>query len=111
MNTDESKNKENISRKQRKEEMRAKREELYTKVFGVRRGEYLGNIWGWKFSILSLIGLLIIGGIAIFGIATGRIDWREQMLRKPSEELEKQRSEINKIDPVSTEKNDTLKLQ
>ena len=91
--------------------MRAKREELYTKIFGVRRGEYLGNIWGWRFSIISLIGLLIVGGIAIFGIATGRIDWEEQIYRKPSEELEKQRSSINKIDSISTNAKDTLKLQ
>ena len=43
-------------------------------VFGDQKDEYMGNIWGWKFSLFSFIGLLIIGIVAYFAIKNGRID-------------------------------------
>ena len=109
MDLDKSKNRKNDLKKQRKEAMRTKREEIYAKIFGVNRGEYIGNIWGWRFSILSLIGLLIIGGIAIFGIVTNRIDWKEQLYERPSDTITKQHSKVNQTDKSTFR--DSLKMQ
>ena len=37
-------------------------------IFGEQTDEYMGNIWGWKFSLFSFIGLMIIGLVAFFAI-------------------------------------------
>ena len=50
-----------------KKERRDKARKL---VFGDFKDEYMGNIWGWKFSIISFIGLLLVGGLAFYGIYT-----------------------------------------
>jgi hypothetical protein len=47
-------------------------------IFGDFKDEYLGNMWGWKFSFISFIGLLLVGGIALYGIYTGKIDVSNQ---------------------------------
>ncbi|MCH2023468.1 MAG: hypothetical protein MK207_13415 [Saprospiraceae bacterium] len=56
-----------LSKKERKEKARKL-------LFGDFKDEYMGNIWGWRFSIISLIGLLLVGGLAFYGIYTGKID-------------------------------------
>ncbi len=36
--------------------------------------EYIGNIFGWKISIIGAIVLLLVGGIIAYGHFTGKID-------------------------------------
>ena len=36
--------------------------------------EYIGNIFGWKISIIGAIVLLVVGGIIAYGHFTGKID-------------------------------------
>lgn len=55
-------------------ERRAKARKL---LFGDAPDEYLGNIWGWRFSLFSFIGLVIVGLVATYGIYTGKIDTNE----------------------------------
>lgn len=43
-------------------------------LFGNEKDEYIGNMWGWKFSFFSLIGLLLVGSLAMYGVYTGQID-------------------------------------
>lgn len=43
-------------------------------IFGEFEDEYIGNMWGWKFSLFSFIGLMLVGGFAIYGVYTGQID-------------------------------------
>jgi hypothetical protein len=52
-------------------ERRAKARKL---LFGTQKDEYLGNIWGWRFSAFSFIGLILVGLVALYGVYTGRID-------------------------------------
>jgi hypothetical protein len=73
-------NKEPLSPKeqarQRKKEMREKGMDL---MFGKNRHQYAGNIWGWKFSMISLIGLLLVVSFMSIGIATGNINIEEHL--------------------------------
>lgn len=43
-------------------------------LFGTHKDEYLGNIWGWRFSLFSFIGLITVGLLAFYGVYTGKID-------------------------------------
>jgi len=36
--------------------------------------EYIGNIFGWKISIIGAIVLLLVGGVIAYGHFTGKID-------------------------------------
>jgi hypothetical protein len=52
-------------------ERRAKARKL---LFGTDKDEYIGNMWGWRFSFFSFIGLVLVGLLAWYGIYTGKID-------------------------------------
>ncbi len=56
-----------LSKKERREKARKL-------VFGEFKDEYMGNIWGWKFSMYSFAGLVLVGSLAFYGIYTGKID-------------------------------------
>lgn len=72
----------NMSRKER-------REKALDQVFGKDRKEYMGNIWGWKFSIVSLVGLLLVTALMAYGVAIGKIDLQKQQLEaQPSKYIE-----------------------
>ncbi len=51
-----------------------RREYARKMVFGEPSEEYMGNIWGTKFTLFSLVGLLIIGCFAAYAVVTGRFD-------------------------------------
>lgn len=70
-----------LSRKERRERARKI-------IFGDYKDEYLGNIWGWKFSTFSFIGLILIGGLAIYGISTGKINLQKLDNDSPSSVLQ-----------------------
>jgi hypothetical protein len=65
------------------EERKAKKQELKAaamdQMFGKNRDQYVGNIWGWSFSLFGLAVLILIGGLAVYGIRTGQINVDEQM--------------------------------
>ena len=76
---------ENRTRKER-------REKAMDQMFGKNRKEYMGNIWGWKFSILSLVGILAVILFATIGVMTGNIDLEQQRLEtNPGKQLEQTR--------------------
>ena len=37
--------------------------------------DYIGNIWGWKFSLIGLIFILLTGGIMYYGQTSGKVDY------------------------------------
>ncbi|MFT5646536.1 MAG: hypothetical protein ACI976_001218 [Aureispira sp.] len=88
-----------LSRKERREAARKR-------IFGDYKDEYLGNIWGWKFSRFSFIGLALIGGLAFYGIYTGKIDLQKLNETEPASVLENPNPYLDKT-PVK----DTLKLK
>lgn len=57
-----------------KEERRARVRKYF---FGTSKDEYMGNIWGWKFSIISLGIILFFSALALYGIYTGKIDLKK----------------------------------
>ena len=77
-----------------KKERRDKARKL---VFGDFKDEYMGNIWGWKFSIISFIGLLLVGGLAFYGIYTGKIDSEELLKDNQSSLFENSNSHLQKV--------------
>jgi len=87
-----------LSRKERRDKARKM-------VFGDYEDEYLGNIWGWKFSRFSFIGLALIGGLAFYGIYTGKIDLDELNKNESNSVLENPKPYLEK-----TSVKDTLKL-
>ncbi len=48
-------------------------------MFGKNRHIYAGNIWGWRFSIISLIGILLVVVFMIIGIMSGNINLNDQV--------------------------------
>ncbi len=78
-----------LSRKERREKARKM-------IFGDIKDEYLGNIWGWKFSFFSLIGLLLVGGLALYGIQTGKIDLQKLEEDSPSSVFENANPHLKK---------------
>lgn len=87
-----------LSRKERRDRARKM-------IFGDYKDEYLGNIWGWKFSKFSFIGLTLVGTLAFYGIYTGKIDLQKLDNETPSSVLEHPNPYPNK-----TSVKDTLKL-
>ncbi len=53
-------------------------------LFGEFEESERGNIWGKKFSLFSLIGLTIVGIVAIFAVQTGKIDPQNLPADEPS---------------------------
>ena len=86
----------------RKEQAKIKKQENYDAamdmMFGKNRHQYAGNIWGWKFSLLSLAGLLIIVAFASIGIATWNISLNEQMHKANEEKAAKEKARQERID-------------
>jgi hypothetical protein len=82
-----------------KERLKLKRQEMREKamdmMFGKNRQMYEGNIWGWKFSIISLIGLLLIVSFAAIGVATGNISLDEQLNNARKVQEEKNKSSVS----------------
>ncbi len=70
-----------LSRKERRDKARKL-------IFGDFKDEYLGNIWGWKFSLFSFIGLLLVGFLAFYGVYTGKIDLQKMEDDSPSSVLQ-----------------------
>lgn len=68
-----------------KEERRARTRKL---VFGEDGDKYMGNIWGTKFSMISLVGLSLVSLLAFYGIYTGKIDLKELEKENASSVLE-----------------------
>ena len=82
---DELPKKEDFSSMSRKE----RREKALDMVFGEDRKQYMGNIWGWQFSLVSLIGLLAVTAFMFYGVATGKIDLEKQRLEaQPSKQIQ-----------------------
>jgi hypothetical protein len=69
-----------LSRKERRDKARKL-------IFGDFKDEYMGNIWGWKFSAFSFIGLLLVGCLAFYGVFTGNIDLQKIEDDSPSSVL------------------------
>ena len=67
---------EGLSPKERKAAMR---KAAFEQMFGPPPQEPIGNMWGWRFSLLGLILLLSLGAFAVYGVRTGLIDFEEQM--------------------------------
>jgi len=88
-----------LSRKERRDKARKM-------IFGDFKDEYLGNIWGWKFSKFSFVGLILVGGLAFYGISTGKIDLQKLDREESSSVLETPTPHLNK-----TAVKDTLKLE
>lgn len=88
-----------LTRKERRDKARKM-------VFGEFKDEYLGNIWGWKFSSFSFIGLALVGLLALYGIYTGKIDLQKLDKEESSTVLENPNPYLEDK-PVK----DTLKLK
>lgn len=88
-----------LSRKERRDKARKM-------IFGEFKDEYLGNIWGWKFSFFSLVGLLLVGGLATYGIYTGKIDLNKIEDDSPASVLHNSNPHLQ-----NKSVNDTLKLE
>jgi hypothetical protein len=82
-NTDSPKE---IARKKRLEN----REKAMDMMFGKNRHEYAGNIWGWKFSMISLIGIGIVVLFMIIGILSGNINLNDQVQQAKDAQTEKE---------------------
>lgn len=73
---------EGMSRKER-------REAALDQVFGKNRKEYMGNIWGWKFTYFGLVFLLAVFAFAAYGVWTGKIDLKKQQFEAtPSKHIQ-----------------------
>ena len=64
-----------LARQKRKENQ----EKAMDMMFGKNRHIYAGNIWGWRFSIISLIGILLVVVFMIIGIMSGNINLNDQV--------------------------------
>jgi len=67
-------------------------------VFGNVKDEYLGNMWGWKFSFFSFVGLFLVGSLAIYGVYTGKIDLQKLEDESPSTIFESANPHLQKQD-------------
>lgn len=75
------------------------------KIFGIKDDEYLGNIWGWKFSFISLGIILFATSIVIYAHVNGIVDARTG---KPFP-----KENVQMVDSVdhSTINNDTISIK
>jgi uncharacterized BrkB/YihY/UPF0761 family membrane protein len=64
-----------LARQKRKENQ----EKAMDMMFGKNRHIYAGNIWGWRFSIISLIGIMVVVIFMIIGIVSGKINLNDQV--------------------------------
>lgn len=88
-----------LSKKERREKARKL-------IFGEFKDEYMGNIWGWKFSMFSLTGLFLVASLAFYGIYTGKIDLQKIEDDSPESVLQNANPHLQKSDV-----NDTLKYK
>ena len=51
-----------------------RREKARRMLFGAPPEGYMGNIWGWRFSLFSFVGLALVGLLALYGVYNGKID-------------------------------------
>ncbi len=58
-----------------KEERRAQKEAMRKQVFG-DPDQYIGNIWGWKFSKISLVIIVAFTMLVAYGHCSGQVDMR-----------------------------------
>ena len=93
MNYQNQYNRNQPEKKLSKEELDKKAMEI---LFGKNIKSYNGNIWGWKFSMISLVGLLLIFGFALVGVLTGNISFDEQI--RNAKEAKKENNISNNID-------------
>jgi hypothetical protein len=93
MNYQNQYNRNQPEKKMSKEELDKKAMEM---LFGKNIKSFNGNIWGWKFSMISLIGLLLIFGFAMIGVLTGNISFDEQI--KNAKEAKSVKNTINNTD-------------
>ena len=50
-------------------------------------GEYKGNIFGWKFSLMGLVFIIFIGGLAIYRHVTLGVPFNmEEMAKEPAKD-------------------------
>lgn len=99
---EESKNNDNpaeISRKKRLEN----REKAMDMMFGKNRHEYAGNIWGWKFSMISLIGIGVVVIFMIIGILSGNINLSDQV-EQAKEAQEEKKTALERSDSINKDK-------
>ncbi|MCB0640059.1 MAG: hypothetical protein KDC44_00395 [Phaeodactylibacter sp.] len=57
-------------------------------------GDYIGNIWGWKFSIFGLILILFFGGIILYREMTIGEAFREEQRQLQSDSLRLEGAEM-----------------
>lgn len=50
-------------------------------------GDYIGNIWGWKFSIFGLILILFFGGIILYRELTVGAAYRQEQQQQQPDSL------------------------
>ena len=90
------------SREQSRQKRRENQEKAMDMMFGKNRHVYAGNIWGWKFSIISLIGILIVVVIMIIGIVSGNINFDDQFQQaKKAKESKETKLKVNDSLPDS----------
>jgi hypothetical protein len=86
-----------------KQKRRENQEKAMDMMFGKDRHIYAGNIWGWKFSIISLIGISVVVVFMIIGIVTGNISLNNQ-IQEAKEAKETKESKLNTEDSMSNPK-------
>ena len=50
-------------------------------------GEYIGNIWGWKFSLFGLVVILVMVGLMWYRSATLGVPW-DAPAKEPAVEVD-----------------------
>lgn len=48
-------------------------------------GDYIGNIWGWRFSLIGLVLILLMGGLMMYRHYALGIPFGEQTPPEPTE--------------------------
>jgi len=68
-------------------------EELANKLKNEQENtDYIGNIWGWKFSLFGLVLILFMSVLTYHSYKTGRLD---MTTGEPVKKMEQQQKEIN----------------
>ncbi len=72
-----------------------RRERALDQIFGANRNEYMGNIWGWKFSLFGFVFILFAAIFAYVGTKRGLITWEQDpkdnqlLFGKPNKDTKK----------------------